>query len=74
MNQQTTIPLTQVPRELMKVVRERDKALVPTYKRIYTAVVNAHVPAEQDPNGRYKISADNMSHIMRHFGLQKKDR
>ncbi|MEY9578693.1 putative phosphoadenosine phosphosulfate sulfurtransferase [Bradyrhizobium diazoefficiens] len=62
------IPLTHVPRELSKLVR--DKSSVPTYRRIYNAVIDGAIPAKQLSNGRYQVS--DLEAILRHFSLARK--
>jgi hypothetical protein len=69
MNDKTTIPLTHVPRELGKLVR--DRASVPNYRKIYNAVLDGSICADQLPNGRYQVSS-NLRPIIEHFGLAKK--
>ncbi|MGY4476321.1 hypothetical protein [Bradyrhizobium sp. USDA 3364] len=68
MSELEMIPLARVPRELSKLVR--DKASVPTYRRIYNAVIDGAIPAVQLQNGRYQVS--DLRPILRHFGLAQK--
>jgi hypothetical protein len=60
-----TIPLPAVPREMQKLT---DKP-VPTYRRIYLAVLDGTVKAEQQSNGRYRVDAD-LTPILERFGLK----
>jgi len=60
-----TIALPKVPRELRKLVPDKP---LPSYREVYTAILNGHVPAEQQPNGRWRVDSD-LTPIMQHFGL-----
>jgi hypothetical protein len=62
------IPLTDVPRAIREEVK--DTASAPTYRRIYVAILNGSIPAEQI-NGRWHVSG-NLGPIMKHFGLLEK--
>ena len=64
------IPLPEVPRAIREAVEVEDMAFAPTYRRIYVAVLNGSIPAEQ-LNGRWHVSA-NLTPIMKHFGLVEK--
>jgi hypothetical protein len=59
------IPLTIVPRAIREAVK--DSSTAPSYRRIYVAVLNGSIPADQI-NGRWHVSA-NLRPIMQHFGL-----
>jgi hypothetical protein len=54
------IPLPRVPRALL----ERNHVRKPvSYKRLYTAVLEGRIPAEQDDNGRWSVKGDDLSLI-----------
>ena len=63
------IPLSRVPRELGKLVSNREA--MPTYRRIYNAAVDGRIQTYQAPNGRYLIDPSNLSQIIARFGLEK---
>ena len=60
-----TIPLPAVPRELQKLT----DGPVPTYRRLYLAILDGSVKAEQQSNGRYRVDAD-LTPVLQHFGLK----
>jgi hypothetical protein len=62
------IPLTVVPRAIREAVSDMSSA--PSYRRIYVAILNGSIPADQI-NGRWHVNS-NLSPIIKHFGLFEK--
>jgi len=58
------IPLALVPRELAYLTDGQP----PTYRRVYKAVLDYAVPAEQE-NGRWNISRADLPLFAEHFGM-----
>lgn len=44
----------------------------PSYRQLYTAVLNGTVPAELGPNGRWTVAEDDLDAIAAAFGLAPK--
>ena len=63
------IPLPRLPSEISRLVGPH--APVPTYRQIYTAVLDGAVKAHQKRNGRYEVDVHTLPHIIAHFGLDK---
>ena len=58
------IPLALVPRELAY----RTDGQPPSYRRVYVAILNYNLPAEQE-NGRWNISRADLPLYAEHFGM-----
>jgi len=63
------IPLPRLPSEISRLVGPH--APVPTYRQIYTAVLDGAISANQKRNGRYEIDARTLPQIIAHFGLER---
>ena len=61
-----TIPLTALSLEIKK---HTDKP-VPSYRRLYHAIISGDVKAEQKANGRWQVHESDLEPILEHFGLK----
>jgi hypothetical protein len=61
------IPLSNVPRAIRKIVGEA--ASVPSYRQIYSSIVNGAFPAEFE-NGRWYLK--DLKPVVKYFGLTEK--
>jgi hypothetical protein len=55
--------LTRVPQE----IRRRTGRPGPTYRALWTAVVNGEIPAEQGPNGQWTIADEHLDDVAAAF-------
>jgi hypothetical protein len=65
MNGKARIPLTRLPREIAKLTG----GPAPSYRQLYSAVLNGTIPAEQRENGRYDCGEHDVPAIAERFGL-----
>jgi hypothetical protein len=61
------IGLSQLPRTL----RDRYTGRVPSYRLVYSAILNGEIPAQR-LNGRWHVLASDVGTIAEHFGLSLK--
>jgi hypothetical protein len=61
----TRIPLTKLGRRLAALTGQR----APSYRSLYVAALDAKIPAEQQPNGRWDVDDADVPQIAEAFGL-----